>query len=100
MSKNQPYRVSVLPLEEALRLIRGERTRTSKYDVVINDVKKMDASKALVVEGLRYTEVTALRNKVRRLLGKQFKIDAVKVDKEADGASIYQVTIYQHQDQD
>lgn len=69
--------------ETALRNVRGNRTRGSKYDALIAEAKKLNDDQALVVEGLKYAEVTVLRTKVRSLIGNGFDVSAVKADLES-----------------
>lgn len=77
--------------ETALRNVRGNRTRGSKYDALIAEAKKLNDDQALVVEGLKYAEVTVLRTKVRNLIGNGFDVSAVKADLES---STFKAVVY------
>ena len=71
-------RVKELDLAEAWRLFSRSRGRSSKYDQIIDGAKKLSAGKALVVEDIRYSEVTALRKKVQSTLGEDWTVAAAK----------------------
>lgn len=80
-----------LDLKEARREFNRRRGRGSKYDPILDEVEKIDAGKALLVEGMSYSEVTGLRSRLREYLGEGYNVEATKVNREKE---LYDVLIH------
>ena len=80
-----------MDLKDARREFSRRRGRGSKYDEVIGRAGKLDKGKALIVEGLSYSEVTGLRKRITDILGEGWSASATKVDREK---KLYDVLIH------
>lgn len=69
-----------LDAQEARREFNRKRGRGSKYDPIIEAADKLDANKAMIVEGISYSEVTGIRMRMRDHLEGDYKIESTKVD--------------------
>ena len=83
-SKAGSFTVKVLPMKEAQREFALRRARGSKYDEVLHKVEALSKDKVLFLEGMNYSEVTALRKRIAELLGGGFSVKSAKADKKND----------------
>ena len=80
-TKKDSFNIKELDLKEAQRVFNRRRGRGSKYDPIIEKAEKLGKGKALLVEGLTYSEVTGLRKRIADFLGTDWSVSATKVDK-------------------
>jgi hypothetical protein len=73
-----------LDAQEARREFNKRRGRGSKYDHVLEAVGNLGQNKAMIVEGLTYSEVTGIRMRMKSHLEGSFKVESTKVDKDKD----------------
>ena len=74
------FSIKELSLKEAKQEFARRRSRGSKYDAILEKATGLDKGKALIVEGLSYSEVTGLKKRVGDFLGEGWKISSTKVD--------------------
>lgn len=79
-AKKSTFTVKEMDLKQAQRAFNRKRGRGSKYDEVIDKAEKLEQGKALIVEGLSYSEVTGLRKRMADILGEDWSVSATKVD--------------------
>ena len=80
-----------MTIEEAQRAFNRRRGRGSKYDEVIEAAEGLAPEKALIVEGVSYSEVTGIRNRLKAYVGEGLRVEATKVDQEQ---GLYDVLIH------
>lgn len=90
-SSASSFNVKEMDAKEAQRLFSKSRSRGSKYDEIIEKASDLGKGKALIAEGLTYSEVTGLRKRVADFLGDGWTISSTKVDKEK---SLYDVLMH------
>lgn len=73
-----------LDAQEARREFNKRRGRGSKYDNVLAAVEKLEDNKAMIVEGLTYSEVTGIRMRMKSHLEGSYKVESTKTDKDKD----------------
>jgi hypothetical protein len=71
-----------LDAQEARREFNKKRGRGSKYDPIIEAADRLSPNKAMIVEGISYSEVTGLRMRMRNHLEGDYKIESTKVDRD------------------
>lgn len=76
------FNVREMDLTEAQREFNRRRGRGSKYDDVISKAEELDKGKALIVEGLSYSEVTGLRKRIADHLGDDWNVSSTRTNKE------------------
>lgn len=76
------FAIREVAVEEAQREFTRKRGRGSKYDSLVASVEKLEAGRALIIEKMKYPEVTLLRQRIKEGLGPNFKIDASRTDRE------------------
>lgn len=86
--KNTTLPIKEIDLSEARRLLSRKRSRASKFDAVLDATDKLGTGKALQVEGLSYSNVLALRKKLKEQIGENVKAESARV------GDLYDVIIY------
>ena len=71
-----------MALGEAQRTFNRQRGRGSKYDDIVAAAEALAPEKALMVEGVSYSEVTGVRNRLKAYVGEGLSVEATKVDQE------------------
>ena len=89
-TKSGRFTIHVMPLKKAQRDFALRRARGSKYDEVLHKVQALSKGKVVYLEGLNYSEVTALRKRINELLGGDYQVKSAKADKESN---LYNVLI-------
>lgn len=81
-AKKPSINVQEMDLQEAQRRFSRKRGRASKYDAVLDKAEKLTKGKALVVEGVSYAEVTAIRKRISDMLDGSWQVSATRTDAE------------------
>jgi hypothetical protein len=79
-----------MDLKEAKQQFVRSRGRGSIYDPIIEAASKLKAGKALLIEGVSYSNVLGIRKRVADHLGQDYKAESTKTDAEK---SLYDVLI-------
>jgi len=74
------FTMKELDVKEAKQQFSRSRGRGSMYDEVVQSASDLKANKALIVEGLTYSNVLGLRKRVTDHLGTDYKVESTKSD--------------------